>query len=140
MNGNMKARLFGVAGLLVMGGLFAYNWYTLTNKGYYSLKMAAATPILMLMSVLVIIVPGTIVAYAHLEKKLKAMVLVTLIAGGLLSGVNFYAMDHYYAPVAQKPLDKIPPMPGDIARPTPPQAVTDSNKNAARQVSRDKKR
>src|SRR5215216_914356 len=131
----------GVIGLLIAGGLFGYNWYTLVSKGYYSIKLAAATPILILMGLLVIIVPGAIVAYAHLDKKLKAMVLVTLVIGGLLSGLNFYLMDNYYPPVAQKPLDKVPNFaPAEVPRPTSPQVVTDSNTNASKRAGKDNRR
>jgi uncharacterized membrane protein len=141
MKGNTGARLLGVAGLLVTGGLFAYNWYTLINKGYYSIKLTAAVPLLMLMSLLVIIVPRTVAPLAQLDKRAKTMVIATLAAGAVFSGVNFYAMQNYYPPVAQRPLDKVPEFkPVEIPRPSPQQTVAGSNNTAPKQAGKDDKK
>jgi hypothetical protein len=128
MSASMKGRLFGFACLLVSGGLFAYNWYQLLTQESFSLKLGAATPILMLVSVAVIIYPPLLGAHLSQDKRLRATMLTVVIAGGLLSGVNFYMMDHYRHREPARPLDQIPPMPSEFA--PRPSASPASNRNA----------
>lgn len=128
MSASMKGRLFGFACLLVSGGLFAYNWMQLVNHNTFWLKVSAAAPILMLVSVAVIVYPPLLGAHLSQDKRLRGAMLAVVIAGGLLSGVNFYLMDHYRQPETARPLDKIPAMPGEFApRPTTAPAT---NRNA----------
>lgn len=124
MSASMKGRLFGLFCLLVSGGLFAYNWMQLLNGKSFSLKLCAATPILMLASAAVMVYPPLLGAHLSQDKRLRALMLAVVIAGGLLGGVNFYVMDRYARPAPQ-PLDKIPPMPGELTRPQ----VNNANRN-----------
>jgi hypothetical protein len=124
MSASMKGRLFGLLCLLVSGGLFAYNWMQLLNGKSFSLKLCAATPILMLASAAVMVYPPLLGAHLSQDKRLRALMLAVVIAGGLLGGVNFYVMDRYARPAPQ-PLDKIPPMPGELTRPP----VNPANRN-----------
>jgi hypothetical protein len=82
----------------------------------------------MLVSVAVMIYPPLLAAHLSQDKRLRAIMLAVVIAGGLLSGVNYYAMDRYLQQrETPRPLDKIPPMPGEFA--PRPSASPASNRN-----------
>jgi hypothetical protein len=130
MSASMKGRLFGFACLLVSGGLFAYNWYDLLNNNTFSLKLGAATPILMLASVAIIIYPPLLAAHLSQDKRLRRTMLAVVIAGGLLSGVNYFMMDRYRQREPARPLNQIPPMPGESA--PRPNLAPANNRNAPR--------
>ena len=130
MTPSMKGRLFGFGCLLVSGGLFAYNWYDLLNHNTFSLKIGAATPILMAASLAVIFYPPLLAAHLSQDKRLRRLMLAVVIAGGLLSGVNYFMMDHYLKREPARPLDQIPPMPGEFA--PRPNLAPPNNRNAPR--------
>ena len=128
-----KGRLFGMLCFLVSGGLFAYNWWDLLNNHQFSIKISAAAPILMFASLAIIVFPSLLGAHLSKDKKQKAALLIVLVVGGILSGVNFYAMERYLQPAA-RPLDRIPPMPGELApRPSNP---PENNNAGAKQGKR----
>src|ERR1043165_4853813 len=93
MSASMKGRLFGLLCLLVSGGLFVYNWMQLLNSKSFSLRLCAVTPMLMLMSLGVMIYPALLGAHLSKDKRLRAVMLAVLVAGGLLGGLNFYVMN-----------------------------------------------
>jgi len=121
----MKQRLFGLLCLLVSGGLFAYNWMQLLDGKSFSLLLCAATPIFILVSLGVIIYPALLYAHLSPDRRLRRVMLALVITGGLLGLLNFYLMARFAEP-PPKTLDKIPPMPGESARPQ----VNAANNNA----------
>ena len=118
MQPSTKGRLFGLLCLIVSAGLFAYNWADLLNHNQFSLRLAAATPMLMFMSLAVIVFPSLLGAHISKDKKQIAALMTVLVIGCLLGGANFYMMDRYMGSAVAKPLDQIPPMPGQFNRPT----------------------
>src|SRR5262245_58656250 len=125
-NPYLKVRLFGLWGLLVSGSLFAYNWSQLLRQEPFSLRLCAATPMVILMSLLIIASPQSLGRFVSKGKKLTAAILLTLTLGGALGGVNFYSMNRYAqrTEVKQK-LDAVPPMPESFA----PRPATQRNQH-----------
>ena len=129
---SIKGRLFGVLCLAISSALFAYNWRQAIQDQGFSLRLCAATPMFMLMSLLIIIAPRMLGRFNTQDKTGKVIILVVLITGGLLGGLNFYAMDTSSQKNESKPLDRTPPMPDTFTpRSThPPDAATANRKPA----------
>jgi hypothetical protein len=114
MNLSFRVRLLGIFYLLVSSGLFVFNWYHLLTYNTYWLTLCAATPMFVLISLLVIVSPRMIVRYDLQDQTGKRILLLTVIIGGLWGGVNFYAMNRSLVKPEIKQLHKIPPMPDEF--------------------------
>jgi NhaP-type Na+/H+ or K+/H+ antiporter len=87
----MKTRLFGLALILICGGLIYYGWYQLRTEGRYSLKLASFAPVGVVGGLFLLLFPTK----AGKPETTKDKILVFVVFGvGLLAGlVNWYLMD-----------------------------------------------
>ncbi len=131
MQPSTKGRLFGLLCFIVSAGLFAYNWADLVNHNQFSLRLSAATPMLMLASLAVIVSPSLLGVHISKDKKQTAALVTVLVIGGILGGVNFYMMKNYTGGAVAKPLDQIPPMPGQFNRPSTINSQANRNASAS---------
>ncbi|MGA9771198.1 MAG: hypothetical protein WBV94_19345 [Blastocatellia bacterium] len=119
MQPSMKGRLLGLLFFIAGAGLFAYNWMDLFNNNQFSVKISGLSPMMMLVSLAVIVAPSLLGVHITKDRKQTAALVTVFVIGGILGGVNFYAMDRYVNRDVAKPLDQIPAMPGQLNRPVP---------------------
>ena len=96
MNAQLKGRLIGVVGFLLMAGCVAFNWYLLIGEGYFYPKVSGLCPVVAMFGLMGVMFPSMARSRTNLADR-KSMV-ITLIAGviGLaFGGINFYLMSNY---------------------------------------------
>lgn len=86
-----KARLLGVALILVFAGLIYYNWQQLASEGRYSLKLAAFGPVGVVGGLFVLLFPAK---GGKPETTTDKVVALLVFGAGLAAGLlNWYLMD-----------------------------------------------
>jgi hypothetical protein len=92
----LKGRLFGLVLFLVFVGMIAYNWYLLINEGYFYVKMSGVAPFGALGGLLIMAFPQMAGRPDPKDKKRNTLVVIVMVILGLaLGGVNFYLMKTY---------------------------------------------
>jgi hypothetical protein len=88
---HLKARLLGVALVLLFAGMTWYNWNQLHVEGRYSLKMAAFGPVGVVGGLFLLLFPSM----GGKPETTREKVVVLLVFGvGVLAGLfNWYLMD-----------------------------------------------
>ena len=88
---HLKARLLGVALILLFAGLTYYNWHQLQEEGSYSLKMAAFGPLGVVGGFFLLLFPSLGGKPETTRDKVIALLVFGVgVAAGLL---NWYLMD-----------------------------------------------
>jgi hypothetical protein len=88
---HLKARLLGVALILLFAGLTYYNWHQLQEEGSYSLKMAAFGPLGVVGGFFLLLFPG--LGGKPETTRDKIIVLLVLVVGMAAGLLNWYLMD-----------------------------------------------
>jgi len=88
---HLKARLLGVALILLFAGLTYYNWHQLQEEGSYSLKMAAFGPLGVVGGFFLLLFPGQ--GGKPETTRDKIIVLLVLVVGMAAGLLNWYLMD-----------------------------------------------
>ena len=88
---HLKARLLGVALILIFAGLIYYNWTQLTSEGRYSMKLAAFGPVGVVGGLFVLLFPEK----GGKPETTRDKIIALLVLGvGLVAGLfNWYLMD-----------------------------------------------
>jgi hypothetical protein len=87
----LKARLLGVALIIVCAGMIYYGWYQLRTEGVYYIKMAAFSPLGVIGGIFLLLFPG--MGGKPNTTKEKVIVMVVFVIGLLAGLVNWYFMD-----------------------------------------------
>ena len=87
----LRARLLGVALIILFAGMIYYGWYQLRTEGVYYLKMAAFAPLGVVGGIFLLLFPG--MGGKPNTTKEKVIVFVVFVIGLLAGLVNWYLMD-----------------------------------------------
>ena len=87
----LKARLFGVALIIVCAGMIYYGWYQLREEGVYYMKMAAFSPLGVVGGIFLMLFPN--MGGKPNTTKEKIIVLLVFVIGILAGLVNWFLMD-----------------------------------------------
>ena len=87
----LKARLLGVALIILCAGMIYYGWYQLRTEGVYYIKMATFAPLGVVGGIFLLLFPG--MGGKPNTPKEKVIVLVVFVIGLLAGLVNWYLMD-----------------------------------------------
>ena len=88
---HLKARLLGVALVLLLAGLTWNNWNQLHGEGRYSLKVAAFGPVGVVGGLFLLLFPGM---GGKPETTRDKLVVLLVFGAGVLAGLlNWYLMD-----------------------------------------------
>lgn len=88
---HLKARLLGLALILLFAGMTYYNWHQFQADGSYSLKMAAFGPVGVVGGLFVLLFPG--MGGRPETAKDKIIVMVVFVVGLAAGLLNWYLMD-----------------------------------------------
>lgn len=89
--GHVKARLLGLALVLLFAGMTYYNWQQLHGEGRYSLKLAAFGPVGVVGGLFLLLLPGR--GGKPETTGDKIIVLAVFVAGVAAGLLNWYLMD-----------------------------------------------
>ena len=87
----LRARLLGVALIILCAAMIYYGWYQLRTEGVYYLKMAAFAPLGVVGGIFLLLFPG--MGGKPNTTKEKVIVFVVFVIGLLAGLVNWYLMD-----------------------------------------------
>ena len=87
----LKARLLGVALIIVCAGMIYYGWYQLRTEGVYYLKMATFAPLGVVGGIFLLLFPGMGGKPNTTKEK---VIVMAVFAIGLIAGlINWFLMD-----------------------------------------------
>lgn len=87
----LRARLLGVALIILCAAMIYYGWYQLRTEGVYYIKMATFAPLGVVGGIFLLLFPG--MGGKPNTPKEKVIVLVVFVIGILAGLVNWYLMD-----------------------------------------------
>ena len=87
----LRARLLGVALIILGAAMIYYGWYQLRTEGVYYMKMATFAPLGVVGGIFLLLFPG--MGGKPNTAKEKVIVLAVFVIGLLAGLVNWYLMD-----------------------------------------------
>jgi drug/metabolite transporter (DMT)-like permease len=96
----IKGRLFGLLLFVVFAAMIVYNWHLLIAAHYFYLKMSGVAPLGALGGLLLIFFPQMAGRPDPRDKKKKGVLIILVVVGLVLGGINFYLMDNYHEGVS----------------------------------------